>query len=762
MPRNLVGRLVLFIMLFNGLFFAIHFFIVSQSLSDGTHINPNATHPWQSDGMEIVVVDSARNELRDGDIILEVEGRPIAAWMDRLFCLSPSCGEPAPPQLRPGAELTYTILRAGEVLSARSMLRPYPFWRVISGSWGTLTFTLVTYLMFLVLLLKQPNESSILAMALMAAGFLGAMGWMFALASVDLLYRHTFWLYHFGILVCYFIGLGGLLHFALVFPKPLPIVSRYRWLLVFPYIGGLGIFWLVMLAYSLTTQNKLLWMARIYEVTPLIDALWYGLAGLAIIQNYRSLKLESERRQVYTVVVSIALALLLSIVLTTLPAILFGESLVSGDSIAVISLIIPISIVISIRRYQLWAIDPIINRALVYLSLSAIVIGLYIVIVVITGSILRTGMSLPVSIFATGVVAVLFQPLRDRLQRGVNRLLYGERDDPAAVLTRLAHQLETADTPTAILPNLVQTIARTLKIPYTAIWLPVAADRMKPVAVWGEASDPMQTIPLTYQNEAIGHLVVAPRGPQERFNRHEQDLLATIAALTASTVRAVQLSDELRRSRQRLVLAREEERRRLRRDLHDDLAPSLAGLALTATTIADVIPADPAKAVALAENLNQSIRASVSSIRQLVYDLRPSTLDDLGLVAAIRERAEQFSRSEGDLRVMVNADDLPPLPAAVEVAAYRIVQEALMNVARHAQAQTCHICLKVVADLLEIEIVDDGIGLGEAKKAGVGLQSIAERAAELGGTHQIEQPLGGGTRVFVRLPAVPRNGDESA
>jgi signal transduction histidine kinase len=203
------------------------------------------------------------------------------------------------------------------------------------------------------------------------------------------------------------------------------------------------------------------------------------------------------------------------------------------------------------------------------------------------------------------------------------------------------------------------------------------------------------------------------------------------------------------------VLAREEERRRIRRDLHDDLAPTLAGLALTARTLSDFLPGDPAKAAPLAHGLHVAIRDAVGGIRRLVYDLRPPALDDLGLLAAIRERATQFSAQQpGEARLWVTVEAppvLPPLPAAVEVAAFRIVQEALMNVARHAHARTCHVRL-ALGDTLTIEITDDGAGFGDAPMPGVGLRSMQERAAELGGTWEMTSVTGGGSCICVNLP----------
>ncbi len=211
---------------------------------------------------------------------------------------------------------------------------------------------------------------------------------------------------------------------------------------------------------------------------------------------------------------------------------------------------------------------------------------------------------------------------------------------------------------------------------------------------------------------------------------------------------------DLRRSREQLVLAREEERRRLRRDLHDELAPTLAALGLSAATVGELIRIDPKEAASANEKLRAAIRATVGDVRRLVYDLRPPALDELGLVEAIRERASRYGVGDEGFRATVEAPDkLPPLPAAVEVAAYRIVQEALMNVSRHARASACTVRLACTDDLaLTIAVTDDGVGLPDAPEGGVGLSSMRERAAELGGECEIVRTLPSGTRVFARLP----------
>ena len=413
-------------------------------------------------------------------------------------------------------------------------------------------------------------------------------------------------------------------------------------------------------------------------------------------------------------------------------------------------LLIPLTIGIAILRYRLWDIDVIINRALVYGTLTVSVVGVYILVVGYLGALFRTGGNLPISLVATGLVAVLFQPLRGWLQRGVNRLMYGQRDEPYAVVARLGRRLESTLAPEAMLPAIVETVAQALKLPYAAITLN-QGEAFKDTAVYGSPVEGLLTLPLSYQAEPVGQLVLGPRQRGEGFTPADRRLLDDLARQVGIAAHAVRLTSDLQRSRERLVTAREEERRRLRRDLHDGLGPTLAALALKATTVSDLIPTNPPAATELSNELYADIRATVGEIRRLVYELRPPRLDDLGLVGAIRETARQQSQP-GGLQITVEAPErLPALPAAVEVAAYRIAQEALTNVVRHAQASTCTVRL-TLAGALQVEVSDNGVGIPPEHHSGVGLLSMRERATELGGPCVIERNPQAGTRVCARLP----------
>ena len=444
-------------------------------------------------------------------------------------------------------------------------------------------------------------------------------------------------------------------------------------------------------------------------------------------------------------------------------ALFYGTSYVPAFAL----LILAVFTCVAILRYRLYDIDLLINRTLFYGSLTAGVAGIYVLAVVGLGALFQARGNLAVSLLATGAVAVLFQPLRSRLQRGVNRLMYGERDDPYAVLSRLGRRLEATIAPEAALTTIVQTIAQALKLPYAAILLK-EGEGFRSAASYGSPTEEPEALPLVYQREEIGRLVIGPRAPGELFSTGDRRLLEDLARQAEVAVHAVRLTADLQRSRERLVATREEERRRLRRDLHDGFGPTLASLALGLNAARKLMAGNELKdADGVLARLEHETEETVADVRRLIYGLRPPALDDLGLIAAIRQQAESQGMvsapidtrtdeyRENELVFRMEApEELPPLPAAVEVAAYRIAQEAITNIARHARARTCRVRLSVdeAADVLRLEVTDDGVGMPEGRPAGVGLSSMRERALELGGACDVEPISTGGTRVVARLP----------
>ncbi len=406
---------------------------------------------------------------------------------------------------------------------------------------------------------------------------------------------------------------------------------------------------------------------------------------------------------------------------------------------------LPVTIGFSILRYRLWQVDLFINRALVFGSLTLLVTAVYIFVVGVLGVLFQAGGNLLLSILATGLVAILFHPLRRRLQQAVNRRMYGDRDDPATVLSRLGKRLEETSVPGDTLPSLAKTIAQTLKLPYVAIEVDDA--------IVGEAGNPpLHKYPLVYQSQPIGHLLVAARAAGEEFTANEEQLLRNVARQAGPAVYAEQLTSQLQRSRQRLVTTREEERRRLRRDLHDGLGPQLATLTMKVTAAQNLLGTDRDAVEELLAEVKAESQNAIKEIRRVVSGLRPSALDQLGLLSALQEFVAR--NGDGHTQVTVQAPNtLPPLPAAVEVAAYRIATEAVTNAVRHAQAHRCTLCLQV-NETLHLEISDDGRGLPLNFEPGVGLSSMRERALELGGSFEIRSEQGQGTVLSVRLPMV--------
>jgi signal transduction histidine kinase len=431
----------------------------------------------------------------------------------------------------------------------------------------------------------------------------------------------------------------------------------------------------------------------------------------------------------------------------------------------VTALFVPIGLVVAVLRFRLFAIDVILNRALVYGCLTACIVAIYVFIVGYLGTLFRTGSNLAISLAATAVVAVLFQPLRLRLQRGANRLLYGDRDEPYAVLVRLGRRLEGTLAPEAVLPTIVETVREALKLPYAAVALWQDGE-LATVAAAGSPAGDLLRLPLTYQSEPVGALLLGPRAPGDTFDAADRRLLDDLARQAGVAAHAVRLTADLQRSRERLVSAREEERRRVRRDLHDGLGPMLGSLTLKLDVADDLLDRDPLAARALLRDLRGQAQTAIGDIRRLVYALRPPALDDLGLVGALRAEAAQYEHA--GLTVVVEAPvALPPLPAAVEVAAYRIALEALTNVVRHASVRSCAIRITVGVERLQLEIVDNGIGLPADRSQGIGLASMRERAEELGGSCTVDTTPSCGTRVSAALPlkavsaAPPTSGEAS-
>lgn len=453
-----------------------------------------------------------------------------------------------------------------------------------------------------------------------------------------------------------------------------------------------------------------------------------------------------ERRQVGWVGYAVALAVVIILVAPSV-------------WINLVVLLVPAGVAVAALRYRLYDLDLLVNRTLVVVALLGGAAVVYVALVAWVGALVGTEEGL-VPFVAAFAVALAFHPARIRLQRFVDRLFFGRRGDPYSLLRDLDRALREAESPRAALAAAVDLVRAGLRLPGAGVWVPLP-DGGEVQEQSGSVPASAARIPLELHGEVVGELVAAPRGTRSSDTRHgDADLrvLQALAGPLASAAYALRLTGDLEDSRTRLLTAREDERRRLRRDLHDGLGPQLAGVVMGLDVVGSALSrGDVDRAGSLATAVTEQARTAVEDVRRLVAGLRPPALDDLGVLGALRTLGP-VAVEHGPAVTIEGAGDLDALPAAVEVAAYRIVSEAVTNAARHADASRVCARLEVVGDALEIRVVDDGTGIRPDATPGVGLSSMRERATELGGWCTVT-PAEQGTVVRAHLPmtAAPRS-----
>ncbi|WP_309572587.1 sensor histidine kinase [Deinococcus sp.] len=422
------------------------------------------------------------------------------------------------------------------------------------------------------------------------------------------------------------------------------------------------------------------------------------------------------------------------------------------------TLLFVVGMTLAVLHTRLFDLRLFLNRALVFAVLAALVAGCYALGVLLVGQQVRqqVGGSAGVSAAVLGalLVAVTFEPVRAAARRSVTRLLFGERDDPARVLSTLGQRLQGTVQPAELLPTIARTVAGALRLPRVEVHDGAGHHAASGEdAPRGEALMYRLDAPDHASGEPVGELRVWPRGP-EGFTVSETELLHALSRQAGLAVHSARLGLDVQQAREALVYAREEERRRLRRDLHDGLGPALAGVTWGLSAARTQLTTDPAGAAGLLEHLEHETQGLVADVRRLVDELRPPALDDLGLGGALRERVlARLSATRPDLHVSSQLPpSLPTLPAAVEVAALRIAEEALTNAARHAHASVVQFTLSATPAALTLRVQDDGRGLPQPVVPGIGLASMRERAEELGGHVSVQAVPGGGTCVIAVLP----------
>jgi signal transduction histidine kinase len=379
--------------------------------------------------------------------------------------------------------------------------------------------------------------------------------------------------------------------------------------------------------------------------------------------------------------------------------------------------------------------------------MSGTIVGIYAVVVITAATLIPDHHAWWPSAVAAALAALALIPLRETLQRAVTRLVYGRWHEPYEVLAGLGERLEAAADIDRLLDAAVTELTTGLDL------RDVSVRGLDGTSITGATTGTGTgtTIALQAYGTTVGCLTYQP--PDRQLSAAEQRLLRDLARQLGGALHARLLREDLQRARERLVLAREEQRRRLRRDLHDGIGPALAGLTLKTETARALLPPGTDGASQQLHDLSEEIRRTVVDVRRLVEGLRPPALDELGLAGACAQAAGRLT-SGTDLAVSVHASgDLPALPAAVEVAAYRIVVEAVTNTVRHASARRCDVSLIFVPAGLAVTITDDGTGLPTPGDHGNGLAIMRERAEELGGTATVTD-ASPGVIVAARLPVL--------
>ena len=713
--------------------------------SDGTSLSsrllPSAGTPW---GHTVRVATTyGRTPLRAGDEVQAVDGRSPADWLD-------DAGDLGDVRREVGDVVRYEVRRPGAGLDLIQQvdvtLQPYPVAAAVEAAPQVVLLPGMLLVLGSLVFWSRPTAAP-------ARAFLAAVALLPAVVTstplglgvIDLAGGRGSWPQVVGEAMAA-LGLVALVLAVALLTRP---GAGGRWvtgaLLAVPLLGY--VVWLTArLGSTETPLERLSVLATVWA-----PALWAAVPALLVAAT-----LAHARARDRTDVLATRLALLgvgagvaACLVLGPAPQLLTGAPLVRQDVLTLVGGGLALACVAAAAgHYHLGEIEPRVRRGLVQ-ALVLVVVGAAFV-----GLVRAADAAADISVgsmLAGGLLALLLLPAAVAVQRSVRRVVYGDREFPHRVVSDL-RRLDALTAPEDALREALELLARRLHLSFAAVDV-LATPTAGPVAAAiGTPVGTPATVDLSVGGTTVGRLRLEVDAGHDPFGPGDQRLLEDVGTQVGALVQAVTANRELQVSRQRLVAAREEERRRLRRDLHDGLGPSLASLAMRLEAATDLIEHDPEQAADLVGRLSDQAREGIGEVRRLVDGLRPPALDQLGLVSALRHRAAEHRAGAGTVPWSVEADDdLEPLPAAVEVAAYRIVVEAVTNTQRHSGADRCVVRLSRDAGDLHIEVADTGSGLAVDRRPGVGLSSMRERAEELGGTFEAGDRPGGGTVVRVRL-----------
>jgi len=449
-----------------------------------------------------------------------------------------------------------------------------------------------------------------------------------------------------------------------------------------------------------------------------------------------------------------------------LVAMTFTATLLTNMPLAQVSfdvslLLLYVAIGIAILKHRLYDIDVIIDKAVVYGLLAAFISVIYVAIVVVVGTFV--GATQFLSLIATAIVAVAFQPVRERAKRAANRVIYGKRATPYEVLSGFSEHVSETFAGEDILPRMARLLAEGTGATDATVWLRVGSE-MIPASSWPLPTGPRASVrsegdvlpafpdvdaavPVRHGSELLGALSVT-KPPHDPILSEEERLLADLAAQAGLVLENFRLIEDLRSSRQRLVAAQDEERRRLERNLHDGAQQQLVALAVKVRMAEGLIGQDEERQREALHGILDDAQDALENLRDLARGIYPPLLADRGLPDALQAQARK-----SPIPVEVDHDGVGRYPPEVEGAVYFSVLEAMQNVAKYAQASNVAVRVRPEPGAIAFSVSDDGIGFRKRTTSyGMGLQNIADRLAALGGTFELRTSPGEGTTVSGRIP----------
>ena len=437
--------------------------------------------------------------------------------------------------------------------------------------------------------------------------------------------------------------------------------------------------------------------------------------------------------------------------------------LVDSPLITVLSVVaflaLPAAVGAAILKYRLYELDLVIRKTVVFGLLALFTTLVYAAVVGGIGALVGSTSNTTLSFVAAAALAVLFQPARERARRIADRLVYGKRATPYEVLAEFSGRVGEAYSTDDVLPRMAQLLAEGTGATSATVWLRVGGE-VRPTASWpeGRHADPLalegdalptfenqDAVEVGHQGELLGALTVT-MPPAEPMNPAKEQLVRDLAGQAGLVLRNVRLIEELRASRQRLVAAQDEERRRLERNIHDGAQQQLVSLSVKLRLLGQLASRDPAKTSEMADQLQAEATEALEDLRDLARGIYPPLLADKGLGTALEAQARKAV-----IPLSVETDRIGRYPQDVESAVYFCCLEALQNVAKYANATHATVRLSD-EEGLSFEVSDDGSGFDPSSTGyGSGLQGMADRLDAVGGTLEVRSQQGGGTTVTGRV-----------